>query len=125
MLTDAFFCHALDQFKHTTSSWAQLHTGDPGCDGLLSGAIDRRRMGVSWSTATATALVATNALVWNQVQGIPGFPQTITHVSIWSGPEDGMCWAVVPLTPVTVPHLATLEIPIGLTINFNTERPEQ
>lgn len=124
MLTDAFTILALSLFKRTTTSWAQLHTADPGPAGLLGCSSDRRRVGVRWEEGEGTALVATNSLLWPEVQGIPGFPQTVTHLTIWSEPEDGQCWAIVPLAPVRVPHLATLEIPIGLTISLGTERTE-
>ena len=119
MVTDAFCTYVLSLFKQTTTGYAQLHTGDPGPDGLLAGCVDNRRVEIRWGAQQATSLVAENALVWKEVQGIPGFPQTVTHISIWSDPNGGVCWACIPVNPIRVPHLATLEIPIGLTLNLS------
>lgn len=119
MVTDAFCTLVLSLFKQTTTSYAQLHTGNPGPDGLLAGCIDNRRMEIRWGTQEGPRLVAQNALVWKEVQGIPGFPQTIDHLTIWSDLNNGTCWATIPLAPIRVPHLATLEIPLGLTLNLS------
>lgn len=124
MLCDALLEHMADTFRRTTSTWAQLHTGDPGPDGHMAGCIDGRRVEIRWSPVPGTSLVAENALHWREVQGIPGFPQTVTHLSLWSDPDGGRCWAVVPLAPIRVPHLATLEIPIGLTVSLAPERTD-
>jgi hypothetical protein len=118
MVSEAFCTHVLNVFKQTTSAWAQLHAGDPGSDGVLCGCIDRRRIQIEWLPQQGPNLVSGNSLIWSEVQGVPGFPQTIDHITVWSEPTGGVCWAILPITPIRVPHLATLEIPMGLTLQL-------
>lgn len=116
MICDAFYAWVARQVAAVGESWVQLHIGDPGDDGILAGAVDGRRMATTWMADAAT-LTSTRVLRWDNVQGIPGYPQRVTHLSFWTAPQDGACWFTTPLTaPVNVPHGATLEIPAGIKV---------
>lgn len=118
MVSDHFCTYVLSLFKQTSTAYAQLHTSDPGPDGLLGGCNDSRRLEVVWGAQEGPELVSSNSLIWSEVQGIPGFPQLITHITLWAAPFGGKCWAVIPISPIRVPHLATLEIPAGMTLRL-------
>lgn len=120
MLTNAFCNLALRQFVTTQPSWAQLHTSDPGSDGLNGGAIDVRRMQITWGPVTGVTVASTNTLTWDNVKGIPSFPQDIKFLTLWSAAEGGICWASSPILPIRVPNGATLEIPPGIALHLAT-----
>lgn len=118
MLSDEFCTLVLSMFRQTATVWAQLHTSDPGPEGLLGQVVDRRRLEVRWGEQQGPALVSQSPLIWRELQGVPGFPQTVTHLSLWSDPNQGVRWATLQIPAVRVPHLATLEIPAGLTLRL-------
>lgn len=98
---------------NTRSLWAQLHVGPPGDIGELAGAVEPQRVATRW-VAGGPTLTSIDVLRWERVRGVPGYPQRITHLSFWTEPENGQCWLTTPLTPILVPHNATLEIPAGI-----------
>jgi hypothetical protein len=118
MVSEEFCTYTLSLFKQTTTAWAQLHSGEPGDDGLMSQVIDGRRLEVRWGDQQGPALVSQSPLIWRELKGVPGFPQEITHVTLWSNPTQGVRWATLRIPAVRVPHLATFEIPAGLTLRL-------
>ena len=119
MVTDAFCAYAIAQVVVAQAFWAQLHTGDPGPNGLFAGSVDQTRQQILWGTIDGCRAYSSNTLRWDEVSGVPGFPQNISHLSLWSGPQGGLCWATTRLVPLRVPHKATLEIPPGITLDLS------
>ena len=119
MVTAEFCNQVLGLFTATETCWAQLHTSDPGDRGDLGQTIDRRRQQVQWQPVEGVCVATANTLRWDNFQGIPGYPARIQWLSLWSAPEAGKCWASIPLMPMSVPHLATFEIPVGIKLEFS------
>jgi hypothetical protein len=117
MLSDTFLEYVLTVFRQTQSTWVQLHISDPG-GGLQGLTNERRRRLIEWAPIVGPMLTSKNTLRWDEVQGIPGYPATFTHVSLWSAPEDGELWGTSSIMALRVPHLSTFEIPAGLTLSF-------
>lgn len=119
-ICEDFHAVALDAWLASWPSWAQLHIADPGPRGEMGGAVESRRMEVRWRRTAPTVVTSTNPLVWSEVQGIPGYPQRYTHLSLWSAPQGGMLWSYGRMEPMIVPHLSTFEIPPGIVFNLPT-----
>lgn len=123
MVTDAFCSYVLALFLQAQPSWCQLHVADPGPDGMLGGAVERSRREIRWGRLEGSRVFSQNPLMWDRVAGVPGFPQTICYLSVWSAPEGGMCWMRTPVVPVRVPHEASLEIPAGICLDVSPFSP--
>lgn len=118
MIHEPLYAWAARQIAGTQELWAQLHIGDPGDGGLLGGAVEDRRQPTGWLAGDIAVLTSVQLLRWDNVKGIPGYPQRITHLSFWTAPSDGECWLSSPVTPINVPHGATLEIPPGIRVRL-------
>lgn len=118
MVSDNFCVYVLSLFKQTTTCWAQLHSENPGMEGVDGVCTDSRRLEVHWAPAETGALVSDRAIIWNQFQGITGFPQTVEFITLWSEPQNGILWATLRIPPIRIPHMATLEIPAGLEVRL-------
>lgn len=82
-------------------------------------------MEVRWRRVGPLAAESTNPLIWSEVQGVPGYPQRYTYLSLWSAPEGGMLWSYAPMQPMVVPHLSTFEIPPGIIFNLPSWHDDQ
>lgn len=94
--------------------WVQLHTADPGPDGLAHVAVLATRQAASLTVAGGRVLVSTTDLVWDA--GLAD--ETITHVSLWDAAANGHC-GVIGACRTAVPVHASdpdLTIPAGLLI---------
>lgn len=117
-ICDAWYENALDSWLSSQQVWAGLHVAEPGPVGEMGGSVDRRRQQIRWGSRQGLRVASSNTLTWDNVQGIPGFPQRIQYLSLWDSAEQGRCWSWTTLLPITVPHGATLEIPPGIIFNL-------
>lgn len=117
-ICDAWYENALDGWLTTQQVWVGLHTDEPGPLGELGGSIDLRRQQVRWGQRQGLQVQSVNTLTWDNVQGVPGFPQRVQYLSLWDSPERGRCWSWTSMLPIIVPHGATLEVPPGIVFNL-------
>lgn len=119
MVSEQFCSYVLALFLQAQPSWCQLHVADPGPDGVLGGSVERARKEIRWGQLQNCRVQSVNSLIWDEVHGMPGFPQNVSFLSVWSAPEGGAFWMSTPIVPVRVPHLASLEIPAGITLDLS------
>lgn len=103
-----------------TDIFIQLHTGDPGPDGLLNVAANTERKITSWDQATnistdGRAQSSTDAAItWPTVPA----SETYSWISLWDDLTVGNCWYTDEMvSPVPVTAGGAFVFPTGQTID--------
>jgi hypothetical protein len=74
-------------FAAGTTTYAALHTGDPGDDGTSNASAETDRKAITWSAASNGSKAITTTLPsWTSWDA---GSETITHVSVWDASTEG------------------------------------
>jgi hypothetical protein len=68
-----------------TTSYIQLHVGDPGANGTANTATETTRKSLSMEAAASAATENDAQIVWTNIAG----SETATHFSIWDAATSG------------------------------------
>lgn len=92
---------ALNSIVGTNAAFAQLHTGAPGSAGTANGSSTTSRQAVSWNSASAGSVSASNQPAWTNWAGTNG--EVDTDISFWSAASNGTFGMSMQLSaPVTM-----------------------
>lgn len=69
-----------------TTTYLQLHIGDPGPDGTANVSATNTRKTVTWSAASNGQLTMTSDLTW-----VTSAKESISHISLWDASSSGHC----------------------------------
>jgi hypothetical protein len=109
---------ALGSIVGTNAGYAQLHTGAPGPAGTANVSSVTARQAVTWGSASAASVAASNQPSWAGWAGTNG--ETDTDISLWSGPTGGTFGLSVQLSsPVVMDTGDTLTI-TSITVTLPT-----
>jgi len=78
---------ALNAAVGTNAGYVQLHTGDPGSAGTANVSSVTTRESVTWGSASAGSVSASNEPEWTSWAGTS--PETDTDISFWSASSSG------------------------------------
>ena len=78
------------------STYVELHTGDPGSAGTANTSSVTTREAVTWNTASAGEITASNQPAWTSWAGTNG--QVITDLSFWGASSGGTFATSMPLS---------------------------
>ena len=92
---------ALNNIVDTNANNVQLHTGAPGANGTANVSSVTTRPAVTWNSASAGAVTASNQPAWTNWAGTS--PETDTDISFWSASTSGTFGMSMQLSsPVTM-----------------------
>lgn len=75
-------------FTAPTTTYAQLHTADPGAAGTTAVSSTTARMAWTWGAASAGSKAAASTFpTWTNWAGTNG--EVVTHVSVWDASTSG------------------------------------
>ena len=78
---------ALNNIVGTNAAYVQLHTGAPGSAGTSNVSSVTTRESVTWNSASAGSVSASNEPEWTSWAGTNG--ETDTDISLWSASSSG------------------------------------
>lgn len=78
---------ALTAAVGTNAIFAQLHTGDPGAAGTSNVSSVTTRESVTWGSASAGSVAASNSPAWTSWAGTNG--ENVNDLSFWSASSSG------------------------------------
>ena len=78
---------ALNNIVGTNAAYVQLHTGDPGSAGTSNVSSVTTRESVTWGSASAGSVSASNEPEWTGWAGTNG--EVETDISLWSALSSG------------------------------------
>lgn len=78
---------ALTAAVGTNAAYAQLHTGDPGSAGTSNVSSVTTREAVTWASASAGSIAASNSPAWTSWAGTNG--ENVNDLSFWSLSSSG------------------------------------
>lgn len=78
---------ALGTIVGTDANDVQLHTGAPGSAGTANVSSTTTREAVTWGSASAGSVAASNQPAWPSWAGTNG--ETVTDISLWSASSAG------------------------------------
>ena len=78
---------ALNNIVGTNAAYVQLHTGAPGSAGTSNVSSTTTRQSVSWNSASAGSVSASNQPAWTTWAGSNG--EVDTDISFWSASSSG------------------------------------
>ena len=78
---------ALGNITGTNAAYVQAHTGAPGSAGTSNVSSTTTRQAVTWGSASAGSIAASNQPVWSSWAGTNG--EVDTDISLWSAASSG------------------------------------
>lgn len=100
----------------TSAVFIQLHTGDPGSAGTSNVSSTTTREAVTWGTASAGSITASNTPAWPSWAGTNN--EVVTDISFWSASTSGTFeFSITLSSSATMATTDTLSItPITITL---------
>jgi hypothetical protein len=86
---------ALNTIVGTDAAYAQLHTGAPGSAGTSNVSSNTTREAVTWGSASAGSVAASNQPAWTNWAATNG--EVDTDISFWSAASSGTFGMSMPL----------------------------
>lgn len=109
---------ALGTITSPDMAWIQLHTGDPGTAGTSNVSSTTTREAVTWGSASAGSIAASNSPAWPAWAGTNG--EVVTDISFWSASTSGTFGGSVQLnSSVTMNTSDTLTL-TSVTVTIPT-----
>ena len=98
-----------------SSTYVQLHTGDPGASGTSNVSGETARPEITWATTGGGSKSITGTLEW---AAWSAGNETISHISIWDATSGGtFIWSGALTTAKAVSNTDTLQI-TSLTLSL-------
>lgn len=94
--------NALGNITGTDANYVQLHTGAPGSAGTSNVSSVTTRESVTWGSASAGSISASNQPAWTSWAGTS--PETDTDISFWSAASSGTFGLSMQLASSVIMH---------------------